>query len=86
MSGFWGTRVVVTPYLPVEPTFAEQIRRRVRHGLADVLAWLGEEVGPEPTSPIGAITTPDAIYVSQEVYDLMKRTETLCAPAGGGSE
>jgi hypothetical protein len=26
----------------------EWAKRAVRHGMADVLAWLGDEVGPEP--------------------------------------
>lgn len=27
-------------------------RRMVRHGLADILEWLGEEVGPGPDDPL----------------------------------
>lgn len=34
------------------PTPGEDGRRIVRHGMADVLAWLGEPVGPAPGSPV----------------------------------
>jgi len=36
----------------------EWAKRTVRHGLADVLAWLGEDVGPEP----------DAAYTDPGLY------------------
>lgn len=34
--------------LPLVPSDGENARRIVRHGLADVLRWLGEPVGPAP--------------------------------------
>lgn len=34
------------------PTPGEDGRRIVRHGMADVLAWLGEPVGPRPGEPV----------------------------------
>ena len=40
---------------PVEQA-GELARRIVRHGLADVLAGLGESVGPSPADPIPAST------------------------------
>ena len=45
-----GVPVVTSPYVPPPrtPTPGEWARRYVRHGLADVLEWLGEPVGPEP--------------------------------------
>lgn len=42
-----GTR----PWTP-EEVAREDARRIVRHGLADVLAWLGEEPGPAPGQPV----------------------------------
>ena len=30
------------------PTLAEDARRIVRHGMAEILDWLGEPVGPKP--------------------------------------
>lgn len=44
------TRIGTTKERP--PTPGEEARRIVRHGYADVLEWLGEEVGPEPDEPV----------------------------------
>ena len=55
LAALFGLRVVATEYLPpVSPLVQarEDARRIVRHGLADVLAWLGEDVGPEPGDPV----------------------------------
>jgi hypothetical protein len=65
-------RVVVTPALPIAPTFAEDIVRSVRHGLADVLEWLGEDVGPKPGEYTHAIRVGSQLYVSQELFDKLK--------------
>ena len=43
-----GLNVIESPLLPIDPTPSTDARRIVRHGLADVLAWLGESVGPKP--------------------------------------
>lgn len=44
-----GIRVVESLHVPArDPTPGEDARRIVRHGMADVLAWLGEPVGPAP--------------------------------------
>lgn len=43
-----GTPVLVSDALPYLPSPGEDGRRTVRHGLAEVLRWLGEEVGPAP--------------------------------------
>lgn len=45
---YGGWPVLVSPALPLVPSPGEWARRFVRHGMADVLAWLGEDVGPEP--------------------------------------
>lgn len=45
---FLGVRVVESRALPLKPSPGTDARRIVRHGLADVLAWLGENVGPKP--------------------------------------
>ncbi len=46
----------------------EQGRRLVRHGMADVLAWLGEDVGPPP-GPIYArwMHDPLQLHIGPEV-------------------
>lgn len=67
-----GVQVHVTPILPTHPTFSESIRRRVRHGLADVLEWLGEDVGPYPDEPTHAFRIGNSLYVSQWLYDSLK--------------
>jgi len=44
---------VVQSYLAVRaPTPVEWARRFIRHGMADVLDWLGEDVGPAPDDPV----------------------------------
>lgn len=71
-------RVVVSDSLPTWPSFAEDIARRVRHGLADVLEWLDEPVGPEPGQPCHSYMSLDPgtgeaiLFVSQSQYDAFK--------------
>lgn len=43
-----GIPVIFSPLCLRSPTLAEEARQIVRHGLADVLTWLGEDVGPAP--------------------------------------
>lgn len=64
-------KVIVSKYLPIEPTAGEQGRRRVRHGMADVLEWLGEIVGPEPGELVHTFRAGGDLYVSQETYDVL---------------
>ena len=68
-----GLPIKISPQLPIIPSDADNIVRAVRHGLADVLAWLGEDVGPKPGAPCHAISTPEAIYVSQECFGELKK-------------
>lgn len=53
MKGLYGMRVVVSPHLPTTtyPDHKEDGRRIVRHGMAEILEWLGEEVGLAPGEP-----------------------------------
>lgn len=70
-----GYSVIVSDLLPMGPNWGEQAERIVRHGLADVLAWLGEDVGPEPDlNPIEVLQSVDnwQIVVSQRVYALLR--------------
>jgi hypothetical protein len=46
--GLLGLPVMEAPLLPSYADPGETARRIVRHGLADVLSWLGEDAGPEP--------------------------------------
>lgn len=67
-----GVKVIIHPALPIPPSLAEDVVRSVRHGLADVLEWLGEEVGPKPGEATHVIFASDGLgslmLVSHEVY------------------
>lgn len=58
--------VNVSAHLPVTPSDAEDARRIVRHGLAGVLDWLGEDVGPRPGDPIHVVESIGALWVSEQ--------------------
>jgi hypothetical protein len=65
-------RVIVSDALPTYPSHREDARRIVRHGYADVLAWLGEEVGPKPGAPTHVYRTARSLIVSPEAYERIK--------------
>jgi hypothetical protein len=46
-----GIQVIESDLLPIYPTHRQDATRIVKHGLADVLEWLGEKVGPMPGEP-----------------------------------
>lgn len=69
----FGFRVVISRALPMAPSFAEQLRRRVRHGLIArcpaALRTLRPGPGPDEVthsfwSPVDRI-----LFVDQETYD-----------------
>lgn len=60
-------QVVVSPTLPIPPSDAVRARRLVRHGMADVLAWLGEDVGPEPDALAHVLLSGNTAFVSAEM-------------------
>lgn len=64
--------VHVSPLLPYRPSPGEDGRRIVRHGLADVLAWLGEKVGPKPGVPTHAFLAGGVLFASQEFTERCK--------------
>lgn len=64
--------VVVSTILPFHPSPSEDIGRIVRHGLADVLTWLGQEVGPKPGEPTHAMMIGVVLYVSPELDDRIR--------------
>lgn len=79
-----GVDVVVSRWLPVRPGPGEVARRIVRHGLSDVLEWLGQKVGPRPedlTHAIGGIDPAGplggVVFVSQELHDQMRAEAAL---------
>lgn len=73
---FNGMNVIVSPMLPLHPGHGESARRIVRHGLADVLEWLGEAPGPEPDELTHIIAGCDGpvtmLMVSAEVYGRLR--------------
>lgn len=69
---FGGTPVVLAPMLPLAPSPGQDARRIVRHGLAEVLAWLGEKVGPEPGDATHALLVGGTLFVSGAVYDTLR--------------
>jgi hypothetical protein len=60
VSAIDGAPVIVSDLLPFRPSAGEDGRRIVRHGLRDVLRWLGEEVGPQPGEPTHAVWVEDS--------------------------
>ena len=66
-------RVTVSPALPLLPSMEEDVVRAVRHGLADVLEWLGEEVGPHPGDAVHALRIGGTLYVSPALLEDLKR-------------
>ena len=79
MKTFGGIPAFVSPLLPALPSPGEQARRVVRHGLADVLEWLGEEVGPAPDAMTHFVLGMDPAnpgsaiaFLSRERYDALR--------------
>jgi hypothetical protein len=58
--------VFVSPLMPITPSVGENARRMVRHGMADVLAWLGEDVGPRPDEQTHAYILEGQLVCSPE--------------------
>lgn len=80
MTAFGGLPVVVSPGLPIPPSFGESIRRRVRHGLADVLEWCGQDVGPKPDAVTHAVVSADpvvggaaVVFVSRGMFERLRK-------------
>ena len=69
----FGYRIIVNEVLPVLPSPRVEATRIVRHGLADVLAWLGEPVGPKPKEELHVHMAPGHMFVSQQVYKALER-------------
>jgi hypothetical protein len=61
--------IIVSAMLPIAPGPGADGRRIVRHGLADVLAWLGEDVGPKPGEACHVLEAGGTLFVSQEIYE-----------------
>jgi hypothetical protein len=77
MSEVWGIPIVVSDVLPMDPSPGEWARRFVRHGMRDIVEWIGEEVGPEPDEQTHMLKTTDTfggewLYASREAVEKMR--------------
>jgi hypothetical protein len=78
---YCGIDVIVSPLLPIPPSDGERARRIVRHGMADVLAWLDEEVGPGVDEQTHVILGSDLggdgalAFVSAEMFERLRNQE-----------
>jgi hypothetical protein len=67
--------VIVSPALPLpapEKGSPEWITRYVRHGMADVLEWVGEEVGRGPDDTTDVLVMAGQLVMSQAAYDRIR--------------
>lgn len=76
---FGSVDVVVSGELPMTPSGGENIVRSVRHGLADVLAWLGEDVGPRPGEQTHCILAGGVLFVSKLMFEQIKQHAEMLA-------
>lgn len=78
MTSMWGIPIVVSDVLPMDPSPGEWARRFVRHGMRDIVEWLGEEVGPGPDEQTHVLMATDGatggemLYASREAVDKMR--------------
>lgn len=81
---FLGIPVITSDLLPSRPpTPAEDGRRIVRHGLADVLHWLGEDVGPVPGAPVHTMLLLPGYMAEQRIGFMVLDPSTAMAIKGG---
>lgn len=69
----YGLKVIESELLPRPPTDAQWVHRYVRHGMSDVLDWLGEPVGPHPDDQTHVIIAGDTILASATIVSRMKK-------------
>lgn len=72
MTDFAGFSVTVSNALPIRPTPAANARRIVRHRLTDVLAWLGENVGPKPGESTHMVMINNSVVVSAKLMEHLR--------------
>lgn len=68
-----GIPMVISSALPLHPSDGEVARRLVRHGMAGILDWLGQDVGPAPDTLTHAYSTGGRMIVSAEMHDRLLR-------------
>lgn len=80
---FGGMTVMVSDQLPLPVSPGEEARRIVRHGMAEILEWLGEEVGPRPGDRVHVVLgvdpgnplleRSDVAFVSPAMWERLER-------------
>lgn len=75
MQQLLGMHVRVTSALPLLPTPGQDARRIVRHGMTEILEWLGEDVGPEPGAPTHVLVIDGVLQCSPEFAARIRATE-----------
>lgn len=73
-SGDVPLRFVISETLPLCPTLDQYVVRIVRHGMSDVLNWLGEEVGPEPDDKTHFVLAGCTMFVSASANTALMRS------------
>lgn len=72
-----GLEVVPSQVLPIRPSLGEWCRRYTRHQWGtELLAWLGEDIGPAPDDVTHVVYAHDGVedrlMVSPEVYEQLR--------------
>ena len=68
-----GYDLLESPHLPVVPDDVENVKRIVRHGLAEWVHYIGEEVGPKPGEAVHVLVFDRYMLASAEALDRIKR-------------
>jgi hypothetical protein len=80
VSDLFGIPVIESTLLPMPPSDGAVARRLVRHGLADVLRWLGEDVGPAPDAQTEVLMVGNTVHASAAIVGLMRTEARKPAP------
>lgn len=69
----FGVPIVESDLLPMQPTPGVWARRYIRHGMADVLEWLGEEVGPKPDDETHVLLVGGTLLASASALGRLRK-------------
>lgn len=75
-----GFEIVESSLLPVPLEPGDHARRIVRHGMAEILAWLGEDVGPSPDEQTHCYVVDRTILVSSHLMERLRAKDQLSVP------
>lgn len=79
MTSLFGLQVVVSEHATTAPDAGEIGRRIVRHGMAEILEWLGEDVGPAIEEPVPAsfIIGDSIAFMHPSIANQIRRNVSL---------